>query len=81
MAFAVAPVGQRGDYPASAVWLAPADGSAPARRLTAGTAADRSPRWSPDGEHLYFLSDRAARGTAQLHRLPLAGGKAEALTD
>ncbi|MFN8514219.1 MAG: hypothetical protein U0841_16845 [Chloroflexia bacterium] len=38
------------------------------------------PKWSPDGAHLYFLSDRAERGKTQLQRLPLGGGEAEALT-
>ena len=39
------------------------------------------PRWSPDSQTLYFLSDREKRGEAQLYRLPLAGGEAMALTD
>lgn len=81
VAFVVAPVGRPDEHPASAIWLAPTDGAAPARRLTAGTVEDRSPRWSPDGDWLYFLSDRKDRGKAQIHRLPLAGGEADALTD
>jgi dipeptidyl aminopeptidase/acylaminoacyl peptidase len=81
VAFVVASMGRRGEHPEAAVWLAPTDGSAPARKLTAGTANDRAPRWSPDGRLLYFLSDRAECGKAQLHRLPAReGGEAEALT-
>ena len=42
------------------IWLVPADGSAAARRLTLGARNDASPRWSPDGRTLAFLSDRGA---------------------
>lgn len=59
----------------SAVYLS--DGSAP-RQLTAGTARDHAPRWSPDGAQLAFISDRA--GKPQLFLLPLAGGEARQLT-
>ena len=38
----------------------PADGSAPPRQLTSGSKSDTSPRWSPDGRTLAFVSDRAA---------------------
>jgi acylaminoacyl-peptidase len=41
-----------------ALWIVPADGSAPARRLTLGARRDFAPRWSPDGRTLAFLSDR-----------------------
>jgi acylaminoacyl-peptidase len=40
------------------IWLAPADGSAPARQLTLGANRETTPRWSPDGRTLAFLSDR-----------------------
>ncbi|MCY7418476.1 MAG: DPP IV N-terminal domain-containing protein, partial [Chloroflexi bacterium] len=42
------------------IWLVPADGSAPGRRLTLGARRDTSPRGSPDGSTLAFLSDRSA---------------------
>ena len=80
-AFVVAPTGQREEHPSSAIWIAPADGAFPARRLTAGVAEDCSPRWAPGGDALYFLSDRAKRGVAQIYRIALAGGEAEALSD
>ncbi len=62
----------------SAIWLAAADGSSE-RRFTHGTAKDSSPRWSPDGRHLAFLSDRS--DTQQLYVMPVDGGEPEKLTD
>jgi dipeptidyl aminopeptidase/acylaminoacyl peptidase len=47
-------------------------------RLTRG-AADRAPRWSPDGRWLAFL--RADDGPAQVWLLPVDGGEPYALTD
>ena len=37
------------------------------RLLTAGPNDDHSPRWSPDGAKIGFLSDRASDGLAALH--------------
>src|ERR1022692_1780563 len=78
VAYAVAPTGKRGERRLSAIWVAAADASSPPRQLTAGTAADSAPRWAPDPAALFFLSDRT--GSAQLHRIRLDGGEAEALT-
>jgi dipeptidyl aminopeptidase/acylaminoacyl peptidase len=66
-------------YPASEIHVVPADGSAPARQLTAGRA-DIAPRWSPDGRCLAFLSDREQDGQRQVHLLPIDGGEARQLT-
>src|SRR5205814_2308936 len=39
-----------------AIWVGPADGSAPPRQFTAGEARDASPRWSPDRrKHLFVV--------------------------
>ena len=59
----------------SALWLAAADGSEPARALTDGDTRDVRPRWSPDGTQLAFVSHRSDAG-AQVLVLPLAGGEA-----
>jgi dipeptidyl aminopeptidase/acylaminoacyl peptidase len=42
----------------TSLWVAPADGAAPARQLTIGSKSDAAPRWSPDGRTIAFLSDR-----------------------
>src|SRR5438309_5427537 len=63
----------------SAIWLVPVSGDGPPRELTTGRE-DTSPRWSPDGERLAFVSKRGD-GPAQIHVLPTSGGEARTLTD
>jgi dipeptidyl aminopeptidase/acylaminoacyl peptidase len=60
VAFTVKSVAPGKDGYRSALWIVPADGSAPARQLTMGARSDSTPRWSPDGATIAFLSDRAA---------------------
>ena len=60
VAFSVKSVAPGKDGYRSSLWLAPTDGSAPARQLTVGSKNDTTPRWSPDGSRLGFLSDRGA---------------------
>ncbi|HEX6350609.1 MAG TPA: S9 family peptidase [Candidatus Dormibacteraeota bacterium] len=59
----------------SAIWLAPADGSAPARRLTAGKRRDLRPRFSSDGGRLAFTSNREKEWRQDLYVLDLRGGE------
>src|SRR5437879_13658845 len=40
------------------IWLIPFDESESASQITSGVGQDSSPRWSPDGRNLAFLSDR-----------------------
>lgn len=79
VAYVVAAVGRRAERRICALWLAAADGSSSPGKLTAGMAADFGPRWAPDSASVFFLSDRT--GSPQLHRIRLAGGEAEVLTD
>ena len=58
--FSVKSVAPGKDGYRSSLWLAPADGSAPARQLTVGSRSDTTPRWSPEGTRIAFLSDRGA---------------------
>ena len=47
-------------------------------RLTSHPAADFNPRWSADGQSIYFLSTRS--GSSQVWRIRRNGGEAEAIT-
>src|ERR671932_2670618 len=59
----------------SQLMLARADGSRPPRPLTSGRHRDTSPRWSPDGSRLAFVSDRAEDERRQLFLLSMDGGE------
>src|SRR5436190_9320802 len=88
IAFTMQTVAKKRDGYRHAIWLAPADASAPPRQLTIGAKHDRHPRFSPDGRSLAFLSDRRllvedAPGTdderedgTQVYLLALDGGEA-----
>ncbi len=62
------------------IWIVPLPpgGGAP-RRLTRGPEDDSSPRWSPDGRRLYFLSSRS--GSRQVWMMPLDFGEPVPVTD
>ena len=76
----LAPTSRTGDHLDTELWLVDTDGAVAARRATADTATESQPRWSADSETLFFLSDRADRGTPQLHGLTLADGTMTTLT-
>jgi dipeptidyl aminopeptidase/acylaminoacyl peptidase len=44
----------------SSLWIAPVDGKS-ARPLTTGPFKDTSPRWSPDGTRIAYLSNRSGK--------------------
>jgi len=58
------------------IWLVGAEGI-PARQLTYGKCSSHSPRWSPDGDWLVFLSKREPDEHTQIYRLSVHGGEAE----
>ena len=68
------------------IWVAPADGSHPARMFGASPKSNTHPRWSPDGQYLAFLSDRGEpageekEAKNQVYLLRTDGGEAEQLT-
>jgi TolB protein len=47
-------------------------------RLTTHRAIDTEGSWSPDGEYIYFTSDRS--GGPQVYRIPASGGTPERVT-
>jgi dipeptidyl aminopeptidase/acylaminoacyl peptidase len=50
-------------------------------RLTASDESETSPRWSPDGKQLAFLSSRQGSKGSQIWLLNRAGGEAERISD
>jgi dipeptidyl aminopeptidase/acylaminoacyl peptidase len=68
----------------AAIWVAPLDGSDEPRQLTSGTRTDSSPRWSPDGRWLAFVSNRDGsdeNAHGELYVLPADGGEPRRLTE
>jgi dipeptidyl aminopeptidase/acylaminoacyl peptidase len=61
------------------VYLVPVDGGEPLR-LTSGKKEESSPRFSPDGEWIAFLSEREGK-KKQVYLLSRRGGEAVKLTD
>src|SRR5438128_680193 len=78
VAFVVSEIDAERDEYRSAIWVLAADGGRPLR-FTRGPKRDSVPRWSPDGEHLAFLSDREDE-KPQLYVMPAAGGEPRKLT-
>jgi dipeptidyl aminopeptidase/acylaminoacyl peptidase len=67
----------------AAIWMAPLDRSEEPRQLTSGGRSDQSPRWSPDGRWLAFVSNRDGedeKAHGELYVLPAAGGEPRRLT-
>ncbi len=62
----------------SALWLVGSAGGKAPWQITGGEHHDTTPRWSPDGRTLAFLSDRT--GTTQVYLLSMDGGEARQLS-
>jgi dipeptidyl aminopeptidase/acylaminoacyl peptidase len=87
IAFVVTTVDQKQNRRRSAIWSVPADGSREPVALTTAPQSSNSPRWSPDGKTIAFLSTRPAAGDAaadtprnQVWLLPLGGGEPRRVT-
>ena len=64
----------------SHIWRADADGGNTVQ-LTRGEEGESSPRWSPDGTLVAFLTARGTADTTQIHLLSNQGGEARQLTE
>jgi dipeptidyl aminopeptidase/acylaminoacyl peptidase len=62
----------------SAIWIASAEEPGRSRPFTSGLKMDTSPRWSPDGSRLAFVSDRS--GDRQIWVIATSGGEAFQVT-
>ncbi len=77
----------------SAIWLAATDGSRAPWQFTTAPQSSNSPRWSPDGKSLAFLSSRPSETTPasgaasaepprnQVYLLSMNGGEAKRITN
>jgi len=64
----------------SDLWIVPADGSAPARRLTATRGPESGVAWSPDSSRIAFTARREGDDAPQVYVLSLSGGEAQRVT-
>ena len=78
VAYAVATPSLADNRNVSRIWLVEVATGAN-RQLTQGPGSDRSPRWSPDGKTLAFLSTR--QNGAQVWVLDLTGGEARRVSN
>jgi dipeptidyl aminopeptidase/acylaminoacyl peptidase len=69
----------KADKRRSAVWMVRWDGTQDLQ-VSYGPGTDDSPRWSPDGRYLSFLSDRPDGTKSQVWVIDRRGGEAHALT-
>ena len=63
-----------------AIWLGPTDGSARPTPFTAGDRSDTTPRWSPDGRRLAFVSSRKGDKSGDNIKVAPVGSGGEVLT-
>jgi dipeptidyl aminopeptidase/acylaminoacyl peptidase len=86
IAFVITSVDQKQNRRRGAIWSVPADGSRPPVALTTAPQSSNSPRWSPDGKTIAFLTARNVAGDTgdnprtQVWLLPLTGGEPRRVT-
>jgi dipeptidyl aminopeptidase/acylaminoacyl peptidase len=80
IAYTVTGVDREADKRRTSIWMVNWEGTQ-SLRLTYGPESDTSPRWSPDGKYLAFLSSRTGEGKSQIWLLDRRGGEARALTN
>ena len=79
VAYVLVTVNKRHTGYETSIWTVATDGSAPPRRLTAGSG-DAAPRWSPDSRTLAFVRAEE-KSRPQIYLLSMSGGEAHQLTD
>src|SRR2546423_8069809 len=79
VAYTVSSLDKKEDAADTDIYMAPVSGGA-AIRLTSSKKPETSPRWSPDGRYIAFLSGRDGKKT-QVYLLDRRGGDAQQLTD
>lgn len=77
VAYSVQDISKEGEHKRGSIHMVSFTGG-DSRQLTYGPRMDSSPRWSPDGRSLAFLSDREKLGSPRLYMLPFGGIGGEA---
>jgi dipeptidyl aminopeptidase/acylaminoacyl peptidase len=80
VAYTVSRVDSVKDRNDSDIWWTSWDG-ATSVRITSSDESETSPRWSPDGKQLAFLSSRQGSKGSQIWLLNRAGGEAERISE
>jgi dipeptidyl aminopeptidase/acylaminoacyl peptidase len=89
VAYVLTTIDQRRNRRDNSIWMVAVDGHSAPRRLSAEGFNSTSPRWSPDGTRLAFVSSRNSAGAdspagepqrPQICILPMDGGEALTLT-
>jgi dipeptidyl aminopeptidase/acylaminoacyl peptidase len=75
--FEVRTASKKKEHGEQALWLS--RNGAAAKPFTTGNFEDGSPRWSPDGSKILFISDRIERGKNRLFVIPVDGGEGQVL--
>ena len=78
VAFVVSTLDREANRYRSSIWMASSSGEEQPFQFTNGGGLDSSPRWSPDGSRMAFLSDRS--GGNQIHVMAVDGGESEQIT-
>lgn len=68
------------DKAVSDLWLVPADGSTPPRRITNTKGGEDDVAWAPDSHRLAFSAKREGDEDAQIYVLDVEGGEAQRVT-
>jgi dipeptidyl aminopeptidase/acylaminoacyl peptidase len=79
VAYTVSTVDSAKDKSTSHIWMTSWDGTQ-MLQVTASDKSENSPRWSPDGRYLAFLSSRQDAKDGQVWLLDRRGGEAQRLT-
>ena len=80
IAYTVTVIDREADKRRTSLWMVNWEGTRTVQ-LTSGMDGDSSPRWSPDGKYLSFLSTRPAGARKQIWLLDRLGGEARQLTN
>ncbi len=81
VAYTVSSVDTAKDKRNSDIWMVSLDDKAASVQLTSSDDGESSPRWSPDGKYLSFISARNGQKQSQIWLMDVRGGEGKMLTN